>query len=109
MIAQAKLTEGVKVARLPGAQPARGKEMIEAIPDAFLVTPTPSLLLCLPDVAMQPAKDIMQIVGAQLTQNAKLEFMLAGIFEYIVPVSLEIAPGDNLSVLSLVLGRIKIA
>src|SRR5258708_27603114 len=49
------------------------------------------------------------MVADQLMKNAQLNFMITGIFERIVPVSLEVAPGDDLSVLSLVLGRIKVA
>src|SRR6266446_5656147 len=79
MIAEMELTEGVEVLRLNRTQRVGGKEMIEAIREAVPVTPAPPLLLRLPVVAMQPAIDIVQIVGAQPMQNTKLEFMLAGI------------------------------
>ena len=42
-------------------------------------------------------------------QYTQLEFMLTRIFEDIVPMSLEVAPGDDLSVLALVLRRIEVA
>ena len=80
MIAQAELAKGVEVLRLRGAQRVGGKDMIETIPDVVPVTLAPSLVLCLPGIAMRPAIDIMQVVGTQLTQNAQLEFMLMGIF-----------------------------
>ncbi len=63
MIAQAELAEGVEVLRLNGAQRMGGKDMIEAIPDAVLITPTPSLILGRLGVAVQSSKDIWQIVG----------------------------------------------
>lgn len=63
MIAQVELAEGVEVLRLHGAQRVGGKDMIEAIPDAVLITPTLSLILGRLGVAMQSAKDIWQIVG----------------------------------------------
>jgi hypothetical protein len=109
MIAETALVEGVEVPCLMGTQDVGDKDMIEAIPDVVPITPTPPLLLRLPGIAMQTAIDIVQVVSAQLTQNTKLEFMLAGIFEDVVPVSLEVAPGDDLSVLSFVLWRIEIA
>jgi hypothetical protein len=87
----------MEVLRLNGAQRVGGKDVVEAIPDAVLVTPAPSLVLCLLCIAMQLPIDIWQIVGAQLTQDPKLEFMLTRIFERIVPVSLQVAPGDDLS------------
>ena len=83
--------------------------MIEAILEAVPVTPAPSLLPCLLAIAMQPPIDIVQIISAQLTQHAQLEFMLTGIFEDIVPMSLVVAPGDDLSALALVLRRIEVA
>lgn len=83
--------------------------MIESILEAIPVTPTPSLLPCLLGIAMQPSIDIMQIVGAQLPQHAQLEFMLTRIFEDIAFTSLVVAPGDDLSVLMLVLRRIEVA
>ncbi len=42
-------------------------------------------------------------------QHAQLEFMLTGIFEDIVSMSLDVAPGDDLSVLVLVLRCIEVA
>jgi hypothetical protein len=75
-----ELTEGVEVLRLNRTQRVGGKDMIEAIREAVPVTPAPPLLLRLPIVAMQPAINIVQIVGAQSTQNIKLEFILAGVF-----------------------------
>ena len=83
--------------------------MVEAIPCEFPGTPAPSLSLLLTGIAMQPAIDIVQVISAQLTQNAQFEFMLMGIFEDVVPVSFEVAPGDDLAVLSFMLGRIEIA
>jgi len=58
MIAQVEFAEGVEVLRLNGAQRVGGKDMIEAIPDAVLITPTPSFILGRLGVAVQPAKDI---------------------------------------------------
>ena len=81
MIAQEELAEGVEVLRLNRTQGVGGKDMIEAIPDPVSETPTPPLLLGRSGIAMLSAIDIVQIVGAQLTQNTKLEFMLTGIFE----------------------------
>src|SRR5260221_1079028 len=109
MIAETALAEGVEVARLYGTQRVRGKEMVESMPGEVPVTPAPSLVLRLSRIAMEPAIDIVQVIGAQLTQNAQLEFMLTGIFEDVVPVSFDVAPGDNLSVLSFMLGRIEVA
>src|SRR5260370_40537595 len=109
MIAETALTEGVEVARLHGTQRVRGKEMVEAIPEAVPVTPAPALLLRLYGVAMQPAIDIVQIVADQLTQNAQLKFMLPAIFERIVPWSLDLPPRHYLSFPSLLLCRIKVA
>src|SRR5579871_4060874 len=109
MIAQVQLTERVEVLRLHGTQRVRGQEMIEAIRIVVPVTPAPPILLCLPIVAMQPAIDIVQIVGVQPTQNTKLEFMLAGVFEDRAPVSLDVAPGDDLPVLALVLRCAEVA
>src|SRR5712691_6936903 len=83
--------------------------MIEAILELVPVTPTPSLLPCLLAIAMQATIDILQIVFAQLTQHAQLEFMLTRIFEDIVSMSLNVAPGDDLSVLALVLRRSEVA
>lgn len=45
MIAQVELAGEVEVLRLNGAQSLGGKDMIETIPDAVPVTPTPSLIL----------------------------------------------------------------
>src|SRR5689334_6253361 len=111
MIAEAALTftEGLEVARLRGTQPPGGVEVIEAIPDAFPVTPAPPILMCLLGVAMQPTIDIVQVVGAQPMQNAQLKFMLPGIFEDVVPVPFDVAPGNDLSVLSFMLGCIEVA
>ena len=85
-----------------------GKDMIEAILEAVPVTPAPSLLPCLLGIAMHLPIDVVQIVGAQLTEHKQLEFMLTGIFEDIVPMSLVVAPGDDLSALALVLRRIEV-
>src|SRR5712691_600635 len=82
--------------------------MIEAILELVPVTPTPSLLPCLLAIAMQATIDILQIVFAQLTQHAQLEFMLTRNFEDIVSMSLNVAPGDDLSALALVLRRIEV-
>src|SRR6266567_1534794 len=109
MIAQTALAKVVEVLRLYGTQRVRGKEMVEAILEVVPVTPAPALLLPLPIVAMQPAIAIVQVIGAQPMQNTQLEFMLPGILEEVIPVSLEVAPGDDLSVLSFVLWRIEIA
>jgi len=80
MIAQAELAEGVEVVRLRGAQRVGGKDMIEAMPDAVLITPAPSLVLRRFGVAMQPAKDIAEIIIIQPMQDAELKFMLTVIF-----------------------------
>src|SRR5579863_5881543 len=83
--------------------------MIEAIPVEVSVTPAPPLALRLPGVAMKPTIDIVQVVAPQILQNAKLKFMLTGIFEEIPPVSFEIAPGNDLPVLALALRCIEVA
>ena len=80
MIAQAELAERVEVVRLRGAQRVGGKDMIEAMPDAVLITPAPSLVLRRFGVAMQPAKDIAEIIIIQPMQDAELKFMLTVIF-----------------------------
>jgi hypothetical protein len=109
VIAQAKFEVRVEVLRLHGEKRLGGKDMIEAILEAVPVTPAPSLLPCLLGIAMQPPIDIVQIVGAQLLQHTQLEFMLTRIFEYIASSSLDVAPGNNLSVFALVLRRIEVA
>jgi len=80
MIAETELTEGVKVLCLTGTQRVGGKDMIEAIPDAVLITPTPSLVLGRFGIAVQPAKDIAKIIVIQPIQDAELKFMLMVIF-----------------------------